>query len=67
MKENEMRGKERLKCGGGVYQSFLASFSLGKEEQGKEGGRISGRGSAGVVPPDLDPFLVFLFLLCLLS
>lgn len=61
IRENEMM-RERKKVGeawieegrGRALPEFPFHFSLGKEEQEKERGRISGRGSAGVVPPDLD-------------
>lgn len=39
---------------GRALPAFPLLFSVGKEERGKEGGRISGRGNTGVVPTDLD-------------
>lgn len=77
MRENEMTKKERTqgrhRLGRGKEGSASISSPVFFEKGGvrKRGrGRILGRGSAGVVPPDLDqsPLLFqVLFLFCLLS
>lgn len=54
-KERKKRGEAHNEEGRGrALPKCPCQFSLEKEEQGKKGGRISGRNSAGVVPPDLD-------------
>ena len=73
MRENEMRGKKE--SGGGRSRRGEGAFCqhfLSKER--RKVGRISGRDSAGVAPPDLDwatesspPFQLVLFMLCSLS
>lgn len=74
--------RERKKVGGGqilssgeggLCQHFLSNILWKRRSEGRrEVGRISGRGSAGVAPPDLHwatkctpPFQFFLFLPCL--